>query len=142
MICPPVEAAASTAPENAGLKPDFLITGMVITPVETTLEIAAPDSVPNSAELATAACAAPPVSPPVNRLAIFISRSPAPDPIRMAPKTMKISTLPVTTWTGWPNMPPVWAQKLSTIVRRFCAIVASDPARMPVHSGSQPRAKK
>ena len=136
MICPPVEAAASTAPAKAGLKPAFLITGMVITPVETTLEMAAPESVPNSAEEATAACAAPPVSPPVSRLAIFMSRSPAPEAIRIAPKTMKTSTLAVTTCTGWPNMPPVWAQKLRSICRRFCAKVASDPASSPSQSGT------
>ena len=115
---------------------------MVITPVETTLEIAAPDSVPKSAEEATEACAAPPVSPPVSRLAIFIRRSPAPLAISTAPKTMKISTLPVTTWIGWPNMPPVWAQNCRIICRRFWLNVASDPARMPVQSGSQPLTKK
>ena len=97
ITCPPVEAAASTAAENAGLKPDFLMTGMVMTPVETTLEIAAPLSVPKSAELATAACAAPPVKRPVRRLAIFIRRPPAPLAIKTAPKTMKINTLPDTT---------------------------------------------
>jgi len=70
---------------------------MVMTPVETTLEIAAPLKVPNNAELATAAWAAPPVRPPVSRLAIFIRRSPAPLAINTAPKTMKISTLPDTT---------------------------------------------
>ena len=81
MICPPVEAEASTAPAKAGLKPDFLITGMVIVPVETTFDMAAPDSVPNKAELATAAWAAPPVNPPVSLLAIFIRSSPAPEAI-------------------------------------------------------------
>ena len=55
MICPPVDAAASTAPANDGLNPDFLMTGIVITPVDTTFEMAAPDKVPNSADEATAA---------------------------------------------------------------------------------------
>ena len=55
MICPPVEAEASTAAAKAGLNPERLMTGIVITPVETTFEIAAPDKVPKSAEEATAA---------------------------------------------------------------------------------------
>jgi hypothetical protein len=55
MICPPVEAAASTPPAKLGLKPIFLDDGMVNTPVETTLATAVPESEPNRAEAATAA---------------------------------------------------------------------------------------
>ena len=117
MICPPVEAAASTAPANAGRNPDRLTTGIVITPVETTLETAAPLSVPKSAELATAACAAPPTRPPVRRLATFSKRSPAPEAINTEPNTMKIRTFPDTTWSGVPNIPPVCDQKFKTIAR-------------------------
>ena len=40
MICPPVDAEASTAPAKLGLKPDRLITGIVMTPVDTTFDIA------------------------------------------------------------------------------------------------------
>ena len=97
---------------------------------------------PNSAELATAACAAPPVSRPVSRLASLSSSSPAPDAVSTAPNTMKIRMLPDTTCRGWPNMPPVCAQKFCTIARRCCAGVASVPANTPVHSGSWPRTKK
>ena len=42
-------AAASTAPAKGGLKPRFLIIGMVNTPVPTTLAMALPDMVPNRA---------------------------------------------------------------------------------------------
>jgi len=142
MICPPVEAEASTAPAKAGLKPDFLITGMVIVPVETTFDMAAPDSVPNKAELATAAWAAPPVNPPVSLLAIFIRSSPAPEAISTEPKTMNIRTFPETTCKGWPNIPPVWDQKLRTMDRRLCSTVELEPANIPVHSGRYPRTKK
>ena len=142
MICPPVEAAASTPAANAGRNPDFLITGMVMTPVETTLEMAAPDRVPNSADEATAACAAPPVKRPVKRFAIFIKTSPAPEAINTAPKMIKIRTLPETTCNGCPNNPPVWAQKFNTMARMDWANVLSDPAKIPVHSGSHPRTKK
>ena len=118
------------------------MTGIVITPVETTFEIAAPDKVPKSAELATAAWAAPPVSPPATRFAIFIRRSPAPDAISTPPNTMKINTFPETTCRGWPNMPPVCDQKLSTIDRMDCENVDSEPARTPIQSGIEPRTKK
>ena len=47
------------------------MTGMVKTPVETTLATAAPDMVPNSAEPTIAACAGPPASRPVAAKAIF-----------------------------------------------------------------------
>jgi len=42
MICPPVEAAASTAPANCGRYPIRRIKGMVKVPVAKTLAAAAP----------------------------------------------------------------------------------------------------
>ena len=59
-IWPPVEAVASTPPANAGLKPRFLIIGIVITPVPTTLATADPETVPNRELAMIAACAGPP----------------------------------------------------------------------------------
>ena len=58
--CPPVEAAASTAPAKAGRKPVRFIIGMVTMPVPTTFETAFPEIEPNSAEAPTAAFAEPP----------------------------------------------------------------------------------
>ena len=49
MICPPVEAVASTAPANFGWNPVRLIIGMVKTPVVTTFATAAPFMVPKLA---------------------------------------------------------------------------------------------
>ena len=47
MICPPVEATASTAPANSGRKPVRFISGMLICPVTMTLATALPEMVPN-----------------------------------------------------------------------------------------------
>ena len=86
MICPPVEAAASTAPAKAGLETHFLMMGMVKTPVETTLATAVPDREPNRAEAATAAWAGPPAKRPVAAMAMRNSTAPAPDCCNTAPK--------------------------------------------------------
>ena len=48
VICPPLDAAASTAPAKCDFKPLFLIKGIVITPVPTTLATALPEIVPNN----------------------------------------------------------------------------------------------
>ena len=114
-----MEAAASTAPAKAGRKPARFITGIVITPVDTTFESAAPEIVPNIAELATAACAAPPVRWPVSKFAIFIKSPPAPHDIKMAPKTIKTKTFLETTCNGAPKTPPVSTQKACVINVKF-----------------------
>ena len=54
MIWPPVEATASTAAANGGLKPLRFISGIVIGPSTITLATALPDTVPNRLELTTA----------------------------------------------------------------------------------------
>ncbi len=54
MICPPVEAAASTAAANFGRKPARCIIGMVMTPVAATFATVEPEMVPISAEPITA----------------------------------------------------------------------------------------
>ncbi len=61
MIWPPVEATASTAPANSGLKPVRFIKGMLIWPVTMTLATAEPEIAPNSDELTTATLPGPPV---------------------------------------------------------------------------------
>ena len=52
---PPLEAAASTAPANLAENPRFLIMGIVMTPVPTTLATALPEIVPNRPLARTAA---------------------------------------------------------------------------------------
>ena len=61
MICPPVDAVASTPPANDGEKPLFLIMGIEITPVPTTFETAEPEIVPNNELAMMAAWAGPPL---------------------------------------------------------------------------------
>ena len=60
IICPPVEAVASTPPANSGLKPRRFIIGIVITPVPTTFATAEPETVPNRDDAIIAAWAGPP----------------------------------------------------------------------------------
>jgi len=55
IICPPLEAAASTPPANIFEKPLLTIIGIVKTPVARTLTTGPPEIVPNSAELTIAA---------------------------------------------------------------------------------------
>ena len=88
MICPPVEAAASTPPAKRGEKPARLMTGMVKTPVETTLATAAPESMPKSALPTMAAWAGPPAMRAVAAKASRSSTAPAPEACSTAPKAM------------------------------------------------------
>ena len=60
MICPPVDAAASTAPANSGLYPVLIIIGMVTEPVVTVLPTEEPETIPHRAEEITATFAGPP----------------------------------------------------------------------------------
>ena len=67
MICPPVEATASTAAANGGRKPVRFISGMVIGPSTMTLATALPETVPNRLELTTATLPGPPAVVPGDR---------------------------------------------------------------------------
>ena len=60
MICPPVDAVASTAAANFGLKPTFFMSGIVNEPEVTALATEEPVTVPCMAEATTAAFAGPP----------------------------------------------------------------------------------
>ena len=69
MICPPVEAAASTAPANSpGYPVDFII-GIVTEPVVTVLPTEDPETIPHRAEEITATLAGPPDADPAMQLA-------------------------------------------------------------------------
>ncbi len=100
MICPPVEAAASTAPAKEPGNPRFLIRGMVTAPVPTTFDTTLPDDMPKTLEAIIAAWAGPPRVPPVARSAMRIITSPAPVPSSKAPNTMKMKTNSTTTPVG------------------------------------------
>ena len=50
VICPPVDAVASTAPEKWGGYPTFFIAGIVRDPVVTVFAIEEPDIVPKNAD--------------------------------------------------------------------------------------------
>jgi hypothetical protein len=52
--CPPVDAAASTPAANLGVNPDRVIIGIVITPVDTVVATAEPDTDPIRPEPMTA----------------------------------------------------------------------------------------
>ena len=60
MIWPPVEATASMAPASVASNPDRRISGIVTTPVATTLETALPEIVPKSEDATIATLAGPP----------------------------------------------------------------------------------
>ena len=60
MICPPVEATASTAAAKCGLKPVRFISGMEIGPSTITLATAEPEMVPNSDDDTTETLPGPP----------------------------------------------------------------------------------
>ena len=60
IICPPVDATASTAPANTALYPLRFIIGIVIWPVVATFAIALPEMLPNKLLEITAALAEPP----------------------------------------------------------------------------------
>ncbi|MEZ5741824.1 MAG: hypothetical protein R3E68_21900 [Burkholderiaceae bacterium] len=105
MICPPVDAAASTAPAKVPEKPRFLIIGIVNAPVPTTLAATLPDIVPKTALAVIAAWAGPPREPPASANAILIRLSPAPVACNTEPKTTKIMISDSTIAVGRPNTP-------------------------------------
>ena len=78
MICPPVEATASTAAANGGWKPVLFISGMVIGPSTITLATALPDTVPNRLELTTETLPGPPAVWPVIARAKSMNSLPVP----------------------------------------------------------------
>ena len=92
MICPPVEATASTAPANSGRKPVRFINGMLICPVTMTLATALPEMVPNRLDETTATLPGPPVAWPVRPVAKSMNNCPVPVRSMKVPNTTKITT--------------------------------------------------
>ena len=70
MICPPVEAEASTAAANSGLYPRLFIMGMVKEPEPAVLAMDEPEMVPSNALETTATFAGPPGLVPVKAMAV------------------------------------------------------------------------
>ena len=86
MICPPVDAAASTAPANSDLYPVRFIIGIVTEPVVTVLPTEDPETIPHKAEEITATFAGPPALAPATALAKSIKNFEIPVRSRNAPK--------------------------------------------------------
>ena len=89
VICPPVDAVASTAPEKCGGYPTFFIAGIVKDPVVTVFAIEDPDIVPRNAEEKIATFAGPPEYLPAITIAKSINN--CPNPIRVASTPNKIN---------------------------------------------------
>ena len=85
IICPPVEAEASTAAANSGLYPVFFIMGMVMEPEPTVLATELPEAMPSSAEAMTATFAGPPLAEPATKLAQSMKKLAMPVRSRKAP---------------------------------------------------------
>ena len=92
MICPPVEATASTAAAKAGRNPVRFMSGIVMGPVTMTLATALPDTVPNMDELTMATLPGPPDDLPVNAMEKSMNRRPVPLFSMKAPKITKSIT--------------------------------------------------
>ena len=89
---PPVDAAASTPAANLGLNPARFIRGIVMTPVDAVLATAEPEIVPVRPEAKTATRPGPPTKRPATDRARLITKSPAPDFSKKAPKRINIKT--------------------------------------------------
>ena len=105
MICPPVDAAASTAPAKFLSYPVFFIIGIVMDPVVTVFPTEDPETIPHSAEETTATLAGPPAKRPVSALANAIKYSDIPVFSKNAPKIMNTTMYFEQTFTGVENRP-------------------------------------
>ena len=106
IICPPVEATASTAAATRFGYPSFSIAGNVTIPVEATLAEAEPEIDPKRADARTETFAPPPFSLPAAATAIFINPLPASPAFKTAPKITKIATIETETPVSFPHSPP------------------------------------
>ncbi len=89
MICPPVEAVASTAAAKSCLNPVLFISGMVNQPSTITLATALPEIVPKRELDTTEIFPGPPFAPPTREVAKSMKNWPVPDCSRKAPKMTK-----------------------------------------------------
>jgi hypothetical protein len=92
MICPPVEATASTPAAKCGLKPVRFISGIEIGPSTMTLATALPEMVPNRLEETTETLPGPPAVWPVMERAKSMKSWPVPVRSMKLPNSTKIMT--------------------------------------------------
>ena len=129
MSWPLVEAATSTAPAVTGVKPTFLIKGMVMAPVVTVFAMDDPEMEPMAQEATTAAFAGPPRYLPITAKERLIRYAPAPILSRKAPNRTKRNTKVADTLRGTPQSPSpdmkIWSTIRLTLKPRW----ASSPGR-------------
>ena len=92
MICPPVDAVASTPAAKWAGKPVRFISGIEIGPSTMTLATALPEIVPNRLELTTATLPGPPAVWPVRAIEKSMNSCPVPVRSIALPNNTKIST--------------------------------------------------
>ena len=105
IICPPVEAAASTAAANSLLYPMLFITGIVTLPLPTVLATELPEYIPSSADDITATFAGPPDAYPAMEFARSTKNEPIPVFSRNAPRIIKNTINVEHTLRGVPGIP-------------------------------------
>ena len=103
--CPPVDAAASMPAAKRGLKPERIIIGIVIIPVDAVVATAEPETEPINPELMIAMWPAPPGYFPAVFLARVIMKSPAPDFSKKHPNKTNIKTKVAEIFATMPNIP-------------------------------------
>src|SRR6056297_842615 len=114
-ICPPHDAAASTAPANSALYTIFFISGIVNAPVVTTFATADPFIDPKSPLDTTATFAGPPLPPPAIAIAKSLKKAPIPDFERNEPKSTKRNIYVDENPIAIPNTPSVVRYMYSAI---------------------------
>jgi len=103
--CPPVEATASTAPANSGLKPERFIIGMVKAPVAATLATLLPEIMPMKPLEMTATWAGPARLRPPRARPIAMMNSMPPVTCRMPAKIMNRKIVPAESSVSPPRRP-------------------------------------
>ena len=93
VICPPVEEAASTAPEKCDGYPIFFIAGIVSEPVVTVFAIDEPEIVPINAEEKIATLAGPPEYLPASNIAKSMNNLPRPTLVANTPNNINKNTV-------------------------------------------------
>ncbi len=126
MICPPVDATASTPAAKCGGKPVRFINGIEIGPSTITLATADPEIVPNSEEDTTDTLPGPPAVCPVSAMAKSMNNCPVPVRSMNEPKSTKISTYEADTERGIPKIPSV--VKYSWSISCMAGILAMNSA--------------
>src|SRR5690606_11956120 len=100
--CPPVDATASIAAAECGLYPALRMRGMVITPVDRTLETALPEIVPKRLEAMIEIFAEPPRDWPMAAEDNSVKNVEPPERNSSAPNKRNAMTIVVTTLSGAP----------------------------------------